>query len=104
MFPTILAPFALAHAGTMTLYTDPVGSFQGTGTAQVYWSNSQKVNNTSFENGNYQPWTASTYNANLSSVQIVSPGYNDNHAVQLSITSGNLTSASYARLTQDLTN
>src|SRR4029077_20568711 len=76
----------------------------GTGSAPVVWSNSEKINNTSFENGSVQPWTPSSYNANSSSVQIVSPGYNSNHAVQLNITSGNLTSSSYERLTQDLTN
>jgi hypothetical protein len=88
----------------MTLYVDPLGRFQGTGSAPVVWSNSEKINNTSFENGSVQPWTPSSYNANSSSVQIVSPGYNSNHAVQLNITSGNLTSSSYERLTQDMTN
>lgn len=91
------------HSTTMANYNDPLGSFSGTGQAPLFWSDNQKINNTSFENGNFQPWTTSSFNANASSVQIVSPGLNDNHAVQLSITSGNLTSSSYQRLTQDLT-
>lgn len=99
--PTLLT--TTGHAVIIANINDPLGSFSGTGQTPLYWSENQKINNTSFENGNYQPWTASAFNANTSSVQIVSPGLNDNHAVQLSITSGNLTSSSYQRLTQDLT-
>jgi len=99
--PSIIAPSAFTYAEP-TLALDPVGSFTGTGTAPVFWSDTQKINNTGFDNGNFQPWTASNYNANFSSAQIVSPGFNDNQAVQLSIRSGNLTSSSYQRLTQDL--
>jgi hypothetical protein len=102
LFPFVLSPSALIHSSRQTIYGDPLGSFQGTGHAPLFWSGDQKINNTSFENGNFQPWTASSNNANTSSSQIVSPGLNDNHAIQLSITSGNLTSSSYERLVQDL--
>jgi len=101
-FPIVLAPIVASHAASTILLNDPLGTFQGTGQTPLYWPGDEKINNTSFENGNIQPWTVSSYNANASSNTVISPGFNDNHAVQLSITSGNLTSSSYERLTQDL--
>jgi hypothetical protein len=102
LFPVIISPSLIAHSTPKILYNDPPGSFLGSGLAPIFWSGNQKISNPSFENGNLQSWTASGYNANASSALIVSPGLNGNYAAHLSITSGNLTSSSYERLTQDL--
>src|SRR6266568_1071243 len=60
----------------------------------------QRINNTSFETGT-QSWNESAYNNYTSTVSIAPPGYNDNSAVQLTITSGNLTVDSHLALIQD---
>ncbi len=91
----------LSHASRLTIYNDQMGGLQGGGFVPPKLGD-QKINNTSFESGNIQPWTASSYNANASSARLISPGLNDSYAVQLTVTSGNLTSSSYERLTQDL--
>jgi hypothetical protein len=82
---------------------NPLANFHGTGhKAPVYWAGSnERLNNTSFENGNTQPWVDLVYNSNGSTVQVVSPGYNSNMAARLSIKSGNVSIPSYNSLFQD---
>src|SRR5882672_2632761 len=58
----------------------------------------QRVSDSSFEAG-LGPWTQIFYNNYTgSTAQIVSPGYNDNSAAQLTINSGNLTIDSHLTL------
>jgi len=64
----------------------------------------QIINNTSFETDT-QPWRLIAYNnytLGTPVVNITSPGYNDNSAVQLNLNSGNLTIDSHLTLVQDL--
>jgi len=107
---TILTPLptitGTAHAQLQSysvIPDNPLANFHGTGQpAPVYWAGSnERINNTSFENGNTQPWVGLVYNSNGSIVQVVSPGYNSNLAAKLSIKSGNVSVISYNSLFQD---
>jgi hypothetical protein len=95
----IVLPGTLSHSTLgLSLANGQLLSYQSTGpNAPLYF---QRINNTSFETGT-QAWTEFTYNNYSSSVSFVSPGYNDNSAVQLLINSGNLTVDSHLTLTQD---
>jgi hypothetical protein len=95
-----------AHAQFQTYSVtldNPLANFHGTGQkAPVYWAGSnERINNTSFENGNTQPWVDLVYNSNGSIVQVLPPGYNSNMAAKLSIKSGNVSIPSYNSLFQD---
>src|SRR6267143_4328999 len=69
--------------------TGPLATYQATGPpVQIFY---QIINNTSFETGT-RPWTLTAHNNFTQSnpgVNITSPGYNDNSAVQLTLSSGN---------------
>src|SRR5438132_13600090 len=85
----LVLPLAVGKVGLgAAAGTAPIATYQARGPAlQIYY---QMINNTSFESGT-QPWTLIAYNNYTPGFSTVSPGFNDNSAVQLNVNSGNLT-------------
>ncbi len=110
LIPVLLSAAIPSHAHPATMipnpgYNDPFGSFQAPGpSAPLYWTgDGQRLNNTSFETGNLQPWIElGTNNATGSGANIAAVGYAATHSAKLTVFSGNFTPTSSVSLLNDL--
>ncbi len=74
-----------------------LGHYEGSGiAAPLFWTgDGNRINNTSFETGSYQPWVPIQSNALTTAAQMVQQGYEGASSLRLALVSGNFSNNNF---------
>ncbi len=103
--PTIGRHYAVQTYDLSPGISDPLGHLQGSGApASISWTgDANRISNPSFEDATLMPWIPVQYNAATgSSTTLATTAYDGTKSVQLSLLSGNITTASYVSVYNNL--